>query len=839
VGSTEVGSTVASTAVPNARELLAEFKATGDQVAFEEIVRRYAGMVFGVCLRTTKNTHDAEDATQAVFLSLAAQCKTGEGVRYVGPWLQQVAKRVSLDIKRSKRRREAREQRHHSMNGNGNGHTPVEKSGAIDVDDLKGVLGEELSALPSKYRLPLILHYFGGMTRDEMAKELNCKPATLGVRIHRGREMLGRRLHERGAAPKGLMLSIALAGAIQQDVSDALIARTVEAVCKLSFGHDLSSMIASNVMAISKSAAAGAAMAAKLKMVAAVAIVALLTVSAGGAWAKLAPENLRLQNLLHFHFNWLPKFRSPSINLQTNAAQPPAAEEPAAIPTSMATELKPVQLVDVTPVMSIKPLRQPVAPKAVATKSGSDAPLQYARPKPSALNAARQSPPSAAEVATRQIERAAADRAAAAAADVPTGETSDDSSSISLAAAAAPDSKAKIAGEVQLTTGDSEDDSGQSSAKYLSVGGSAGGSGSFASGGGNFEFGKVDVGGAGTGVFDHFGGIVTLGQLRLGIEPGSNGTYWAHGGATLRVKRGQNGETGIEVGGEGSGALLLGDKNSTGNVFATGEGADPNLVVRSHSRGSGTIEGWGSVDLGGIFVQNGQAIANGYGKGRSLDFNGFRQIINTIENPTLGGTHGWFATNGARLALPSIPVHAGTDTYTWGESPTDDTIDLVNSARITLHDVPGEGYMDIALLALDRGGIPPLPQGHHFIGIWSFNTYSVDRDPLTGILKSSDLPPDGIDLTVRYDDGLAAQLGLDENVLKLWKYQDGKWQRIYDDFARHPDLHILTGHTDGDVEYFAVSAPEPGAGVLLIMGGAFASLRRRSRRRANASRIGR
>ena len=111
VGISTLGS--APPAVPNARELLAEFKATGDQHAFEEIVRRYAGMVFGVCLRTTKNTHDAEDATQAVFLSLAAQCKTGDGVKYLGPWLQQVAKRVSLDIKRSKKRREARELRHH------------------------------------------------------------------------------------------------------------------------------------------------------------------------------------------------------------------------------------------------------------------------------------------------------------------------------------------------------------------------------------------------------------------------------------------------------------------------------------------------------------------------------------------------------------------------------------------------------------------------------------------------------------------------------------------------------------------------------------------------------
>src|SRR4051812_24724969 len=254
VGSTDVGSTVASSAGPSPKELLAEFKATGDQAAFEEIVRRYAGMVFGVCLRTTKNTHDAEDATQAVFLSLAAQCRTGDGVRYVGPWLQQVAKRVSLDIKRSKRRREAREQRHHALNGNGNGngHTPVEKSGAVDVDDLKGVLGEELSALPSKYRLPLILHYFGGLTRDEMAKELNCKPATLGVRIHRGREMLGRRLHERGAAPPGLVLSALLAGTIREAIKNNLVDRAVQAVATYGTGHELSTLISNQVMMYSR-----------------------------------------------------------------------------------------------------------------------------------------------------------------------------------------------------------------------------------------------------------------------------------------------------------------------------------------------------------------------------------------------------------------------------------------------------------------------------------------------------------------------------------------------------------------------------------------------------------
>ena len=62
---------------------------------FEEIVRRYAGMVFNVCLRVTKDKHDAEDATQAVFLTLAVQAKTANGVKYLAPWLQKVAQRLS------------------------------------------------------------------------------------------------------------------------------------------------------------------------------------------------------------------------------------------------------------------------------------------------------------------------------------------------------------------------------------------------------------------------------------------------------------------------------------------------------------------------------------------------------------------------------------------------------------------------------------------------------------------------------------------------------------------------------------------------------------------------
>src|SRR5687768_8611092 len=125
-------------------ELLQEFVETGRQAPFEELVRRYAGMVFHTCVQVTKNAHDAEDVTQAVFLTLAIQAKQTQ-IKAIGPWLQQVAYRLSLDVRKSHKRREIRENKHHEIsrgNGNGDGHAPSADH-AADADELKGLLAEE------------------------------------------------------------------------------------------------------------------------------------------------------------------------------------------------------------------------------------------------------------------------------------------------------------------------------------------------------------------------------------------------------------------------------------------------------------------------------------------------------------------------------------------------------------------------------------------------------------------------------------------------------------------------------------------------------------------------
>src|SRR5438477_449632 len=58
---------------PSDADLLARYASAHDESAFELLVWRHGGMVHGVCWRILGNEHDAQDAFQATFLTLARQ----------------------------------------------------------------------------------------------------------------------------------------------------------------------------------------------------------------------------------------------------------------------------------------------------------------------------------------------------------------------------------------------------------------------------------------------------------------------------------------------------------------------------------------------------------------------------------------------------------------------------------------------------------------------------------------------------------------------------------------------------------------------------------------------
>jgi len=68
-------------------QLLERFLRHHDEAAFACLVRRYGSLVLGVCQRVTGNAHDAEDAFQATFLTLARKAPGLHADRPLDNWL--------------------------------------------------------------------------------------------------------------------------------------------------------------------------------------------------------------------------------------------------------------------------------------------------------------------------------------------------------------------------------------------------------------------------------------------------------------------------------------------------------------------------------------------------------------------------------------------------------------------------------------------------------------------------------------------------------------------------------------------------------------------------------
>src|SRR5689334_25090091 len=130
--------------------LLGEFITSQDEAAFTALVRRHGPMVLGVCRRVIADSHLAEDAFQATFLVLARRAATVRPRHLVGHWLYGVAYRTALKARGAAARRMAKEKQVDAMP-----HPPVSPDEAWA--DLQPVLDAELSRLPDKYRVPVVL----------------------------------------------------------------------------------------------------------------------------------------------------------------------------------------------------------------------------------------------------------------------------------------------------------------------------------------------------------------------------------------------------------------------------------------------------------------------------------------------------------------------------------------------------------------------------------------------------------------------------------------------------------------------------------------------------------
>jgi RNA polymerase sigma factor (sigma-70 family) len=172
-------------------QLLERFCRQGDEAAFEVVVRRYEGLVLGVCRRVLRDAHSAEDAFQATFLALVRKAGLVGRRGSVAGWLYQVAYHTAVRAGAAAARRVGRERLGVDVTGTAGANDPAAE---VEARELEVLLDAELSRLSPKYRDPVVLCYLEGKTYDEASQELGCPKGTLATRLAYAREWLRRRL---------------------------------------------------------------------------------------------------------------------------------------------------------------------------------------------------------------------------------------------------------------------------------------------------------------------------------------------------------------------------------------------------------------------------------------------------------------------------------------------------------------------------------------------------------------------------------------------------------------------------------------------------------------------
>src|SRR5262249_5631942 len=149
------------------------------------------------------DNHDAEDAYQAVFLVLVRKASSVAPREMVANWLHGVARQTARKATALNARRRGREKQLQTL-------PELAVAARHPWPDLEPLLDQELSCLPEKYRLPVILCDLEGKSIKEATRLLGCPQGTLAGRLARARAMLARRLVRRGVTLSGGALALLL-----------------------------------------------------------------------------------------------------------------------------------------------------------------------------------------------------------------------------------------------------------------------------------------------------------------------------------------------------------------------------------------------------------------------------------------------------------------------------------------------------------------------------------------------------------------------------------------------------------------------------------------------------
>jgi RNA polymerase sigma-70 factor (ECF subfamily) len=186
----------------------------GDPDAYRVLVDRHSRAVFRLAWRMTANSHEAEDIVQETFLRAYKQLQRFDGRAAFSTWIHRIAVNCSLDLIRSRKRRQevalsgpsdsgaAEPLDRLLMNVASSDPSPERNLQSTQIREILAAAMQELSDME---RCAFTMRHHDGLGIEEISRALGVQPNAAKHSIFRALKKLRRTLEPALASAKGVV----------------------------------------------------------------------------------------------------------------------------------------------------------------------------------------------------------------------------------------------------------------------------------------------------------------------------------------------------------------------------------------------------------------------------------------------------------------------------------------------------------------------------------------------------------------------------------------------------------------------------------------------------------
>ncbi len=158
-----------------------------DLKAQEELYKKFSGTLFSICLKYSRNYHEAEDNLQDAFITILKSIAQFKGKGSFEGWMKRITVNTVLQ--------KYRKQRVYNLSNE----EQIEEEAEIEIEDTNiplDFLLKIVQELPDRYRLVFTMYVLDGHPHKEISEEMEISVGTSKSNLARARKILQTKIED-------------------------------------------------------------------------------------------------------------------------------------------------------------------------------------------------------------------------------------------------------------------------------------------------------------------------------------------------------------------------------------------------------------------------------------------------------------------------------------------------------------------------------------------------------------------------------------------------------------------------------------------------------------------